>query len=346
MIIVFTILLCNPYLTSGDWSNGLGNTIQSSSSLSHQMTEIITSGREAAKQECAKQFQYDVWSCPVTDFNRKNMMDNRETAFVNAITAAGIAHSVSKDCSKGSLTSCGCRHKKVRNEDKGSWQWGGCNDNLSYGELISKQLLDLEQVGSVAKLHNNQVGRIAVKKAMRKQCKCHGMSGSCTLQTCWEQLGDFKHVGRFLKKQYKRAAKVDLSNGILHKLESRKDNSIVKSVSVNSVTNRGRRTSGTTKEMKINKRKLVFLQPSPDYCRLNPKLGYKGAARKTCEVDNDSAEKEDVIRKCSNLCSSCGLHARKTVVMVEGKCDCKFNWCCSVTCSTCKKIRVRVTCTH
>lgn len=32
----------------------------------------------------------------------------KESAFVNAITAAGIAHSIAKACSQGHLLSCGC----------------------------------------------------------------------------------------------------------------------------------------------------------------------------------------------------------------------------------------------
>lgn len=59
---------------------------------------------------------------------------------------------------------------------------------------------------SVANLHNNEAGRVAVRKKMRRICKCHGVSGSCTTQTCWSTLSDFKVVGTFLKKMYKQAA--------------------------------------------------------------------------------------------------------------------------------------------
>ena len=43
---------------------------------------------------------------------------------------------------------------------------------------------------------------------MRRICKCHGVSGSCTTQTCWSTLGDFREVGDHLKKMYRRAKKV------------------------------------------------------------------------------------------------------------------------------------------
>ena len=74
---------------------------------------------------------------------------------------------------------------------------------------VSRQFLDSGETGSnprsLANLHNNQAGRVAVRKTMRQLCKCHGVSGSCATQTCWRQISDFKEVGTFLKKQYKRA---------------------------------------------------------------------------------------------------------------------------------------------
>ena len=48
---------------------------------------------------------------------------------------------------------------------------------------------------------------------MRRICKCHGVSGSCTTQTCWSTLGDFREVGDHLKKMYRRAKKVSKAAG-------------------------------------------------------------------------------------------------------------------------------------
>lgn len=47
---------------------------------------------------------------------------------------------------------------------------------------------------------------------MEFRCKCHGMSGSCQLKTCWKSAPDFYVVGKVLKHQFRRAILVDQSN--------------------------------------------------------------------------------------------------------------------------------------
>ena len=315
------------------------------------LSSSVTAGAELAMKECANQFNHDVWNCPVTAFNmnKDQLENNRETAYIHAVISAGVTHTISRNCSEGSLTHCGCEHRLGLTGSSGdNWKWGGCSDNIAFGEQVSKQFLDMDQFGkqpkSLANLHNNQAGRIAVRKTMKTLCKCHGVSGSCATQTCWRQIGDFKNVGKYLKKQYKNAAKVDFSNGMLKQLESVGSNEV--EMRSNSISSRDRRTSGTTEEAKIKKRNLVFLQPSPDYCRLNPRMGHKGVVGRTCEVDPNSKDQTEQIRKCTNLCNSCGLHAKKQVVDVISSCNCKFEWCCRISCQTCHKKKIMITCTQ
>ena len=43
---------------------------------------------------------------------------------------------------------------------------------------------------------------------LRQECKCHGMSGSCTIKTCWMKLPVFRRVGDSIKEKFDGASKV------------------------------------------------------------------------------------------------------------------------------------------
>lgn len=51
-----------------------------------------------------------------------------------------------------------------------------------------------------------------VQSEMRQECKCHGMSGSCTVKTCWMRLPNFRLVGDNLKDRFDGASRVMVSN--------------------------------------------------------------------------------------------------------------------------------------
>lgn len=44
------------------------------------------------------------------------------------------------------------------------WLWGGCSDNVDFGERISKQYVDAQETGqdsrAAVNLHNNEAGRL------------------------------------------------------------------------------------------------------------------------------------------------------------------------------------------
>ncbi|GLG97882.1 Protein Wnt-1 [Gryllus bimaculatus] len=97
-----------------------------------------------------------------------------------------------------------------------AWKWGGCSHNMDYGLKFSKMFLDSrERAGDMqarVNLHNNQAGRLAVASNVQPRCKCHGVSGSCELKTCWEAAPPFRAVGAALKERFRAAVLVDQGN--------------------------------------------------------------------------------------------------------------------------------------
>lgn len=119
-------------------------------------------------------------------FRRNRQHASRETAFAHAIISAGIVHTITKNCSRGELHSCGCDPEKSSNfkfsslqlmeltesenntrTHKSDWYWGGCSDKTHYAEKIAKQFMDPLEQGSDAQahthLHNNHIGRMVSK---------------------------------------------------------------------------------------------------------------------------------------------------------------------------------------
>jgi len=116
---------------------------------------------------------------------------------------------------------------------------------------------------------------------MKRLCKCHGVSGSCATQTCWRQLSDFSEVGKYLKRQYSRALRVDYNAGNLQRPGSLLSNRIDRT----SRAQRVARAQAAPAEQRVKRRKLVFLASSPDYCRRNSTAGYRGVVGRTCTTD-------------------------------------------------------------
>ena len=86
----------------------------------------------------------------------------REGAFVHAITAAGVAHSVTAACSSGNIESCDCDRSKSGTTGK-QWTWAGCNSNVKFGTSFSKLFTEAQERGnglrSTMDLHNSRAGR-------------------------------------------------------------------------------------------------------------------------------------------------------------------------------------------
>lgn len=152
-------------------------------------------------------------------------------------------------------------------------------------------------------LHNNEAGRRAVYKLAKIECKCHGVSGSCSMKTCWLKLPSFREVGDFIKEKYDGAIEV--------KYQSR----------AKKLRPRFRRYTKPTKE------DLIYIEDSPNYCEANRHIGSFGTKGRQCNRNSFGPD------GCNVMCCGRGYYIQKTIK--EEKCKCKFQWCCSVKCETC-----------
>ena len=153
--------------------------------------------------------------------------------------------------------------------------------------------------------------QVAVRSA-RPSCKCHGVSGSCSLKTCWMQIPNFREIGNELMKHYEQA--VEVKGNRRGKLRRRK----------------------SPKYLAIPRISLVYLDSSPDYCIRNKKTGVWGTKGRQCKKGAAGTE------GCGLMCCGRG-HRTKRVVITE-KCNCKFHWCCAVKCDTCQRVVKRHFC--
>ena len=74
---------------------------------------------------------------------------------------------------------------------------------------------------------------------------------------------------------------------------------------------------------------LVFLEDSPDYCVPNSNTGSLGTTGRVCNRTIPGHG------SCGVLC--CGRGFNTIQIEEEYKCACKFHWCCSVKCKTCRR---------
>ncbi|XP_076456069.1 protein Wnt-8b-like [Babylonia areolata] len=282
---------------------------------------------ELGLSECQYQFRWERWDCSDRSLlqvvHTAETPANQETAVVQALVTSGVMYVVARNCSTGALLSCTCDPHLHSNHTERNWKWKGCkNAGAKQGDTMSRALFDGVIEGADARAavnrHNNQVGRAAVWRNLELRCKCHGVSGSCSLRTCWQRLPDFRRVGTFLKRRYTRAVHVNVQDGQLRH------------------GNRARRRGLSM----ISSKDLVYLVPSPDYCRAQAPGGAASSTegRECSRPPKGLKASRAERRSCRTLCLECGLRVRKYMVEVVTRCNCKFYWCCTVRCKECRQV--------
>ncbi|XP_037531015.1 protein Wnt-8-like [Nematolebias whitei] len=295
----------------------------------------VRAGAQNGMKECKHQFVLERWNCPESTLQLSThnglRSATRETSFVHAISAAGVMYTLTKNCSLGDFDNCGCDDSRTGQTGGRGWIWGGCSDNVAFGEKLSRHFVDGLENGQDARaavnLHNNEAGRLAVKATMRRSCKCHGVSGSCTIQTCWMQLAGFGEVGNLLKMKHKHARKLELD-----KKPARAGNSAHS------------RAATALALRSISRTELVYLEDSPNYCVKNQSLGVQGTEGRECLRGDRTNASQWERRSCSRLCQQCGLGVDRKRTEVASSCNCKFYWCCTVKCDKCAQVVTKYYC--
>ncbi|GAB1610753.1 protein Wnt-10b-like [Argonauta hians] len=334
------------------------------------VTASAIQGVQIAVHECQFQLKTHRWNCSTLETKNKNpefspvfKRGYRETAFAHAISAAGVTHQVSTACSLGKLSSCGC--DMTSHGPATSWEWGGCSHNIEFGDQFAQKFLDAKDtakdIQAQINLHNHRAGRLAVINNVGKTCKCHGMSGSCEMKTCWKSAADFRQVGSVLKKKFKAARKVLLHNTVANSLITRDRrhrrprrhrkkavstttamskklggavDTPLKSHAAKTKRNKnGRRVKKRRKKRKRYRVRypretdLVYYEKSPSFCEPDPEIDSVGTTGRFCNRTGSGVE------NCDTLC--CGRGYNTLRVRRTERCNCKFYWCCYVLCDQC-----------
>ncbi|XP_023711811.1 protein Wnt-11b-2 [Cryptotermes secundus] len=156
-------------------------------------------------------------------------------------------------------------------------------------------------------LHNNRAGRRAVESSLVTQCKCHGVSGSCNIKTCWRALPTLSEIGERLKRKFTVATEV-----------------------ISRRVGAGRKLLPASSAMGLyNEDDLIYVTKSPDYCLRDARVGSLGTRGRSCNTSSHGYD------SCEDMCCGRG-YSTISVEKVE-RCQCKYHWCCYVQCKICRR---------
>lgn len=293
-------------------------------------------------QTCETLFRYHKWNCSSIEHSPNFLPDltqgTKEQALVYALTSAALTYTVARGCATARISNCGCSNHPD-DPPNGNFKWGGCGDNIIFAYRFSRLFMEgskrnsnqaerpkdskgvkmatSKQQRSVKDItsehsnelmdainsHNGKIGRTLVKNSMMDHCKCHGVSGSCSVRTCWKGLPmAFIDIANKLITTYYKALK-------FYWLDDPKSVSSVKDTS------------------------LAYIAESPDYCKQNISIGSYGTSGRTCNATAAADEHSN----CNELC--CGRGFTVNSVKTTEWCYCKFVQCCRVVCDTCSIVK-------
>lgn len=158
-----------------------------------------------------------------------------------------------------------------------------------------------------------------VRENLVFECKCHGISASCTTRTCWKTLPSVRQIGKILKEYYLNPVRVKPS--MVDSPAGRKPGPLVP-------------ISGDSERPRSDR--LVYLNDSDAYCDRDVRSGIPGTQDRICNKTSDGHD------SCGDLCCERGYDTHNFTELTQ--CKCKFHWCCEVKCQECVETVVKHTC--
>ena len=176
----------------------------------------------------------------------------------------------------------------------------------------------------------------AIYSYSKAACKCHGVSGSCSTRTCWNQLPAFREVSGRLRRRYDGARQVAFNA----------HGTSLYPIATTMMTNKNQRKTASDsgrRPPRVRRRRptpddLVYIDPSPDYCEPDSAevTGAVGTHGRRCQPG--SRDTDD----CDQICCGRGYNTQRW--RIAERCQCRFQWCCYVKCKTCMRTENIYTC--
>ncbi|KAI4482905.1 hypothetical protein M0802_013609 [Mischocyttarus mexicanus] len=168
----------------------------------------------------------------------------------------------------------------------------------------------------------------SVASNMQVRCKCHGMSGSCELKTCWKVVPDFRVVGKTLKDRFRNAVLVAQSNlGSVTPLARARGSRRRRPDRQRQRQKHRERGPGHKRKPRDLAKQLFYYQKSPNFCEKDPPADIPGTTGRRCNKTSSAGD------GCGSLC--CGRGYNVVRQRHTERCRCEFHWCCYVQCQNC-----------
>ena len=140
-------------------------------------------------------------------------------------------------------------------------------------------------------------------------CRCHGISGTCTVQTCYSRVVSVEEVGEIIFQRYGGAIRVEEDDNDQGEIVPENPNS-----------------DPPTED------DLIFCDRSPDFCVANNLTGIVGVAHRLCDPNSNNRN------ACSTICCNYG-HYKSTKVT-------PFRECRFICCNPSELARIECSYTH